>query len=1025
MINKIYFLLLFSIGFTTFINAQTTIKGTVTSAADGIPIPGVTIVANNQLNNGTSTDFDGNFTISLKQENGVLKFSYIGYATKEIAYNGNQTIKITLEEEASALEEVVLIGYGSSKKGDLTSAISKVENIKSIASRPVNNLTDFLQGNVPGVTVLQNGGDPTSGGKVVIRGIGSVNPNSENVLTVVDGVPYYGPAINPNDIESVSVLKDGAAAAIYGALASSGVIVIQTKKGKKGKPRVSIDTYTGFKQATNLPTALNAQQQARVYNQATDNAGDPRQSAHDAAQNPWGQVTRTNWVDTIFRSAATTNINANVSGAGDNYNYLTSFSYNTTEGVLQGTNSERYSFRVKSDFDLSDKITIGENVYFSQTEALGTNTSSGYSGAIINAIYMPAAAPVKDENGLFHGVVPFNLAQFAGAYGDVYNPMALLLAPTRTRPSTYINANAYLNYEIIEGLNFKTNFSYATTHNKSKTFTPRRPELGRTNLTNALDQSNSNDRTWIWDNQLTYVKSFGNHNINLTAIHSAQNQKYESLSQRGEIFSTEAPFNQFLENASVIRNPFSNAFERALKSVISRAMYNYNSKYYASFSFRQDESSRLFKTNQKDEFFSGSLAWRISNENFFNSNVINDLKLRASFGQLGNINSVESYSFDIPLSSGLEIIGSNGERISRSVYERIKSNPNLTWETSESTNIGVDVALFNSSLTVIADYFEKRTKDMLLPDDGDAHIGLSSGVVNGGEVLNTGFEIALNYKNNIGDLNFNINANVFSLIKNELVSLNGNTQVYNIPQTDETTARQVIRPFRTQVGQEPFSYFLVPYEGIFQNQDEINAHNLNGNLIQPNAVPGDLKFTDTNNDGKITPDDRVLMGSYQPDFTYNIGINLDYKNFDLNMIFQGVSGSEVFNAYKYSTYNASLQGYNLDNRTLNAWTPTNTNTNIPRISTKDNNSNFGTNSSWYLEDASYLRLKNITLGYNIPANAMNKFIKNASLRIYVSAENVFTITNYSGIDPEVGGYGLDVARYPLSRTFTTGLSLKL
>ncbi len=1029
MIKKMTFLFLFSLGFISFTYAQTTIKGTVTSI-DGMPIPGVTIIPNNQTSLGVSTDFDGSFSLQISDTSGVISFSAMGYASKELNYNGSATINVQLDELISALDEVLLIGYGSAKKGDITSAISKVEDIETISSRPVSNLSDFLQGNIPGVTVLQNGGDPTSAGKVSIRGLGSINPNSESVLIVVDGVPYYGPAINPNDIASVSVLKDAAAASIYGALASSGVIVIETKKGKIGKPRVSIDTYTGFKKATNLPTALDAEQQANVYNMATSNAGVPSMSAHDAAQNPWGQETRTNWVDEIFRSAVTTNLNANISGAGDGYNYLTSFSYNTTEGVLQGTDFERYSFRVKSDFDLSESLTIGENIYFSQNNAVGTNTKSGYSGTIINAIYMPSAAPVYDEEGQFHGVAPFNLINFAGAYGDVYNPMALLLAPSDKRPSTYINANVYLDYEIINGLNFKTNFTYSVSHDQSKRFVPIRPELGRTNLTNSLTQSNATTNRWIWENQLMYKKSFGRHNLDLTAVYSSQFKDFEFLSQRGEGFSSEDSFNQYLGNANIIRNPQSAAHEDALTSVIGRLMYNYNNKYFASGSVRRDETSRLFLDNQSDVFYSATLGWKISNEAFFKSNLINDLKFRASWGQIGNINSVNWYSFNVPLRARDEIIGEDGALNDKSLFQELQSNKNLTWETSESINLGLDASLLNNSLSFVVDYFEKRTKDMLLPGARDPHIGLNPAQVNGGEVLNQGLEFAINYKNNIGAFNYSIRANAFALLNNEVVNLDGYSESgsnFVLPNNndDHWVRGGVLRPFRSEIGEELFSNYLIPYLGIFQNQAEIDAHVKDGNLIQPNAVPGDFKFQDTNNDGDINDDDRVHMGSYQPNLTYNFAFNLDYKGFDMNMIFQGVSGSKAFNGYKYTTYNAALQGYNLDNRVLNAWTPSNTNTDIPRISRSDNNNNFGRNSSWYLENASYLRLKNITIGYSLPVKMMNRLIENSSLRIYFSAENLFTITDYSGMDPEVGGKGLDVAKYPLSKTFTTGLSLKL
>ncbi len=998
--------------------AQTIVKGTVVSKEDGVPIAGATLIPNGKTSNGVATDFDGNFELNVSLEKGTIKITYLGYKELEVSYSGNQTLSIALEEEASALDEVVLIGYGSSKKGDLTSAISTVSNVESIASRPVSNLTDFLQGNVPGVTVMQQGGDPTSGASIVIRGYGSIN--SESPLTVVDGVPYYGPAINPNDIASVSILKDASAAAIYGAQAASGVIVIKTKRGKLGKPQVSLDVYSGFQNASNLPTPLNAKEQADVYNLAADNGGTPRQSAYDATQNPWGQTTRTNWMDAIFRSAAIYNVAASINGASENVNYMTSFGYNKKEGVLLGTQSERYSFRVKTDFKLTDKITVGENVYFSNTEALGTNTSSGYSGTILSALYMPSAAPVYDDEGHFHGVVPYNLSQFAGAYGDVYNPVALLLRPTVENPVSFINANVFLDYEIIDGLKFKTNYTFSKKNENYKAFSPKRPELGRTSLENSLTQSNAVTNRWVWDNQLSYTKSFGLHNLNVIAVYSAQYSDYESISQTGKGFSNEASFNQYMRNASEISSYDSGAYEDALTSAIGRVMYNYAGKYFVSGSIRRDETSRLALANQSDIFSAASFGWKISEEDFFNIEAINDLKFRASWGQIGNIRPVGYYSFDVPLRSQTLIIGEDGLQDDKGVYAGKQSNPNLKWETSESLDFGMDALLFNRKLSLTVDYFEKTTKGMILAGLEDQHQGTSAADVNGGEVKNTGLEIAASYTDAIGDLNFTINANA-STLKNKLVNLDGynNSGIDYIAHGDNV--RDVIAPYRSVVGQQLYSTYLVPYLGVFQSQAEIDAYTKDGALIQPNAVLGDLKFQDTNNDGTINDDDKVFMDSYQPNLTYSFGLNLDYKGFDLGMIFQGVAGVKVFNGYKYVAYNASLQGYNLDNRVLNAWTPTNTNTDIPRISTKDNNHNFGTTSSWYLENASYLRLKNITLGYTLPKN----ILKGTDLRVFVSAENLFTITNYSGIDPEVGGKGLDLAKYPVSKTITAGLSLKL
>ncbi len=1012
------FTLLFYLCGVTLLQAQVVVKGRVTAKSDGQAVSFATIVANKDNSTWTTTDIDGNYSIRLKQDKGVLSIEYLGYKKHSTNYAGNQTIDLVLEDDNNLLEEVVLIGYGAAKKKNITTSIATVDEIGKLSSRPVSNLSDFLQGQVAGVSVMQQGGDPSENSKIVIRGTGSLA--NEEPLTVVDGVPYYGPPISPSDIESVSILKDAAAAAIYGAQASSGVIVITTKKGKPGATRVSLNMYTGMQTATNLPTPLDAKGQSVIYNQAADNAGAPRQSAHDPKANPWGQTTRTNWMDEIFRTAAIYNVDANISGGSEKGNYMTSFGYNKKEGTLIGTFSERYNFRVKSDMNLSDKLTIGQNIYYSNTEAVGTNTTNSYSGSIVNALYMPAAAAVYDEKGDFSGVVPQDLAAFAGAYGDVYNPVALLMRPTIESPTNFINANVYLNYNILEGLNFKTTYSYDYTTNKYKKFTPKVPELGRSNLNNYLFESNYNKRHWIWDNQLTYQKTFGKHDLNLTAIHSAQKTTYDFYSQQGEGFSSEEPFNHYMSNASVIRKPETEIYDDALTSVIGRAMYNFDDKYFLSASLRRDRTSRLAQNNQSETFPSASVGWRISQENFFDIKAINEFKLRASWGQIGNINSVAYYSFDVPLSSTNIIMGEDAALDSKGTYINRQSNPELKWETSESWDLGLDAAFFNGKLNLVADYFSKRTKGMIIPGLEDAHHGTAAADVNGGEVLNKGLELSLSFNHKIGNVNYKIFGNT-SFLENELVNLDGYNQsgIDYIAHNDNV--RSTLNPYRSVVGRSLYGTYLVPYLGIFQSQEEINNHRgANGSLIQPNAKPGDLIFKDSNNDGKIDNADKEFMDAYIPKITYSFGLNLDYKNFDLSMFFQGVGDVKVFNGYKFTAYNASQQGYNLDSRVQGAWTTEHTNTSIPRVSTKDDNQNYGTTSSWYLEDASYLRLKNITLGYTLPESLMKNLSANTSLRLYISGENLLTITGYQGIDPEVGGVGLDVAKYPVARTISGG-----
>ncbi len=1000
---------------TQMVSQQKSISGTVKDE-EGQPLPGVTVLVKG-TSNGTVTNVDGLYSLDNVTEGTTLQFSFIGLMSQEIVVGTQSSIDITMKVDAIGLEEVVAIGYGTAKKSDLSSSIATVSRLDQISSRPSLSAASFLQGNVAGVTVVQNGGSPVSGSSVVIRGVGSVS--NESPLWVVDGMPYYGGPLNPNDIESMTILKDAAAAAVYGAQAASGVIVVTTKSGKSGKTSVNVEISTGIYHASNLPTPLTAEQQSWAYNQATANAGLSGMPAHDPVQNPWGAINRTNWIDAIFRDAQFKNVSLSVSGGNENGRYMTSFNYQDKEGTLIGTNSKKFIFRVKGEYDLSDKITIGENANITYTDGVGVNTSSSYSGAIINAIYMPSAAPVYDENGDFHGVAPEG-SKFAGAYGDVYNPVALLLRPTTTNPSTQFNVNTYLNYDILEGLKFRSSFSIDLMYDDNKYFRPEIPESGRRTDMNYLEQSWMKRYIWNWDNQLSYAKSFDKHNFDVTAVYSSEYTNYESNNVVTQDFAREEDWYHYIKNANELTGWGSNAYEEALTSAIGRVRYNFDSKYFLSASIRQDETSKLAKGNRSDVFPSLSAAWRVSSESFMeNIDWMSNLKLRVSWGQIGNIRSVGSYAYNVPMSSSRrQYLGVDPVYV-QSYFVDQQSNPDLKWETSETTDIGIDANFFNGKLEVIADYFVKTTKDMILTNAADPHTGVSDGPTsNVGTVENKGYEFTLNFKNYDRELKYSLGFNLSS-IKNELKDLEGYTNDYIY---HDENVRSSLFPYRSEPGQPLYSYHLIPWEGIFNSQAEIDAYQKDGVLIQPNAKPGDFKFTDTNDDGRISDEDRKYFGNAFPTFSYALNADFEYRNFDLSIFFQGVEGVKVFNGYKYSTYAMNEQTYNRDNRILNAWTVDNQNTDIPRLSTLDENRNFGTNSTWYLEDASYLRLKNVTLGYTLPER-ITKILKGSRMRAYVSAENLFTITKYSGIDPEVGGIGFDVGAYPVSKVFTAGLSL--
>ncbi len=453
--RKIGLLLAISLLCVNMALAQKKVTGVVIDNM-GSAVPGVTVSEKGSVGSMTITDILGVYEITVSSDTAVLIFEFLGMKSVELPVEGRDVLPdVVMQESLTGLDEVVVIGYGSSKKSNISTSISNVSGMEQINSRPISSASDFIQGNVPGVTVIQQGGDPTSSPEVVIRGIGSIN--NESPLWVVDGVACDNPSLlNPNDIESISILKDAAAAAIYGAQASSGVIVVTTKNAKAGKQNVTFNLIYGVKSASNLPTPLNAKQQSEAYNIATDNSGVARLPAHDASKNPWGTTTRTNWVDEIFRSAKFLNANLSISGGNDKGNYFTSFGYKDIEGVLLGTNSKLYTARLKSAYNITDKITIGENFMLAHNNAVGANTSSSYSGVIMNAIWMPSAAPVYEADGsTFHGVAPIG-SKFAGSYGDVYNPVALLLRPTTNAPQTSLNGNGYVTYKPIRGLTLKS-----------------------------------------------------------------------------------------------------------------------------------------------------------------------------------------------------------------------------------------------------------------------------------------------------------------------------------------------------------------------------------------------------------------------------------------------------------------------------------------------------------------------------------------------------------------------------------------
>lgn len=997
-----------------------TITGVVTDET-GKPLQGVSVQIKG-TNQGVITTQSGKFSLTVPDD-ATLTVSFIGFETQEFSVGSKNNITIQLKVAASGLNEVVVVGYGTQRKQDITGAVTEV-NLTGLKSRSYKDVGQALQGNAPGVIVQDEGGDPTSGSRINIRGLGGVN--AENPLFIVDGAVYNGGPLNPNDIESISVLKD-ASAAIYGARASGGVILVTTKKGKDGKLSLDINAKNGFQNAWRIPQALNAAEYASVSNLAADNAGLQHLPVFDASVYPDGQITRTNWMDAIFRTGKIQDYSVGLRGGSKQSTFYTSFDYRKDDGILLNTYSERYNFRINSEHQVTNWLTIGEHLSLTYNDGqYGTNTTSGYEGAIISSIFYPPSVSVYKPDGSFNGLPD----QYAGSYGDIINPVAYLKRLDSHNPQTGIFVNPYVSVKLLKGLTFKSNLAITRNINTSKEFDSRVLETGKKFFNNTLSMGNGTLEDLLAEQTLNYQHLFngGVHNLNVLLGYTYQKSTYDQFSVYAQDFDREDPQFRYFVNANQIYPPSGGKTQSAILSYFGRVNYSYQDKYLFTGILRRDGTSKLASSNRWDYYPSVSAGWRVSKESFMKGiSWLDNLKVRGSWGKLGNLASLPDNAINIPFQLlGSSILGSQGNEVYGMAQNAI-SNPNLVWATSTQTDFGIDANFLDNRFSLTADYFKRITERMILQIPVPSTAGVSNGpFVNlPGKAQDLGWELGLGYHSNRSkQLTYNINMSLTS-VKNKVISLddkvfpNGIGGYYQV--------RATLDPIRTIAGQPLYSYYVVKTAGTFKSQQEIDNYvNKSGGLIQPFAKPGDLKFIDANGDGKITPDDRVFDGSAFPKLSFGLNANLNYKGFDLDVFFQGVEGNKLFNAVKFTGLNAGQQGYNMLKGILNAWSPSNPNSNIPRVSANDPNNNFGTTSDFYIEDGSYVRLKNITLGYTLP-DALTQKIHIGSLRVYVTGQNVFTSTKYTGFDPEVGmdQYGVDLGRYPVARSFVFGINLNL
>jgi len=1084
--------ILFFLCLSTAAFAQQRVSGSITDET-GSTVPGVSILEKGTTN-GTTTDNDGKYSLNVAGSNSILVFSFIGYTTQEINVGSQTTIDLPLALDVKSLEEVVVTGYSIDKRRELTGSVSTVKP-KDMSFAPSGNVEQMLQGRVPGVTVISNG-QPGTTSQIRVRGFGAFGGNSP--LYVVDGVPTQDVSfLNPDDIESTTVLKDAAAASIYGARAASGVIVYTTKRGKRNqKMNVTYDGLYGFTDPGNGQKMMNPQDFVdytwkAIKNTAIQNGQDPDKAIVDFnhpqfGNNPAGpviptyltvgsksgsqiekeggassidlaaeklkynvdprkeggiyQVTKANpagtdWYKAITRNAPVTRQTLGFNGGGENNRFYVGLSAQTQAGILKQNDFKRYVARINTEFDVLKNFRIGENLQFTYSERRGLSGGSGGQGIaadendILSAFRMPSVIPIYDEFGGYAGTA-------SKGFNNPRNPVATRDGQANnTNFSTGGFGNIYAEVDVIPGLTVRTSIGGNYNGYNYRNYNRWQYENSENNSAFSYQQGSGYSFAWTFTNTANYKKVFGDHSLEVLAGQEALNTGNGwDYSQTGlNPFSWDPNYINISNTAQVqissAVNPPNAPYQGVrFSSYFGNVKYAFKEKYIVGAVIRRDGSSRFGAANRYGTFPAVSAAWRISSESFMQGiSAITDLKIRGGYGQMGNSNNVDPYN-QYSLyggdkgNSSYDISGSNSSATTGFYRTRI-GNPNAKWETSITKNIGIDGVLFDGKLDVIVDFWQKDTKDLLLqvPVTATAGYNASAPSVNIGKMVNKGIDIALSTKGNIiPGLQYEVAVNG-SFLHNEITELApGLTYLTN---SDANPSFRGISPIRNQLGYSISSFYGYIVDGLFKDAADVTGH-----ASQDGAAPGRFKYRDLNGDNKIDANDRTYLGSPVPKFTGGFNFTFRYKNFDLGGYAYTSIGNKIFNVSKWFTdFYPSFQGAAISERVKDSWTPDNLSATTPIF---ESASNFSTNtqsSSFYVEDGSYLRMQNITLGYTLPAQVLNK-LKLTRLRVYASANNVFTITKYNGLDPSVGGaadtnFGIDVGNYPITKQYTMGINL--
>ena len=990
ILNQRYYLLFFfSLLVQQTYAQQNTIKGKVISST-GEPIPFANVLIKN-TQNGAATDFDGSFSISAKPTD-ILVFSSQGYKSKEVSINNQTSINVTLAADALSLNEVVVVGYGSQSKKDLTGAISVVK-ADEIQKRQVTTVAEGLQGLVTGVKV-RGGGRPGQEANIEIRGL--KNLQGTNPLYVIDGlITTANRDFNPNDIETTQVLKDASAAAIYGSRAANGVIIITTKKGKKGPLQVEVSAKTSF---TVMPKydLMGTEEFAKYNNMAYDNAGFPRQNLNMAVN--------TDWQKEVFSTGLIKDYNASFSGGGENSTFFMSGNYFGNEGTVVGTDFDRISFRVNSSGS-KGIFSIGENIAISNAK---TDEMSG--NPIIDVYRLTPTIPAYDASN--PGGYGYGKQGVADTFGT--NPLAIAEFANTTNENFRIRGNVWSELKFTPWLKYRFNFGYETSFD-SYNFMRK---IGNWSLNQPVEKSFINQNkgrseTLLYENTLTFKKEFGKHNITALVGQTFQKDNYNQINGTKRNLVINPTTGQYFDVLDLGDSPEVAGFrtEAALTSYLGRIEYNYADRYLFNAVIRRDGSSKFSDENKWGNFPSVSLGWRVSNEPFFKSDFIKDLKFRASYGELGS-GGINPYEYQGFVNKNGAIVLGNDQILYPSATQIRLVNTELRWEKLKQTNVGLDLGILNNDLRFTADYFIARTEDVLFGFPILLTTGNDGGnpISNAATVENKGFEFELAYSKKINDFSFNASVN-FTKLNNKLVAL-GNGQNKHIQGNT-----------MTRDGDAVGMWYVLQTDGLFQTQDEIlNYKNSQGQVIMPAAQPGDIRFKDINDDGQINNEDKDIVASPWPEFEMGLNAGASYKSFDFSMNWIGSHGATIYNGFRSvvdrfddnSNYRAGIQ----------PWTPENPNTDFPRI-TKGSTLNSRGDTDRFLESGDFIRLKYIGFGFNIPESVLKKAGLSRA-RLSLSAQNIITITKYKGLDPEFSNgnifeRGVDVGAFPNLKTYSFGV----